>query len=293
MADPVQFVTPNNMRVQPVPNKLNVPGLPIGARALSMTFDFSAALLGAVTTYAVDLENVFSRKEIDKIETVYIHNHSGSLVNMRPDGLLTNIRCPAFSQGYFPVSFLDPPRFTIQGGPAGQNPTQIVFYNFPIPPLVWPSGFFNAKVGSNVTTASAPSPIDVPNYAATKAVTIGGGATAIDNLIFDPGANAAFFMNWIDVSFSGDAATGVAAATVTVSVSDGTSIGRTFMQKNVRLPASGSPGTGIIPVWALDNMNYISQMFGNTLHIELSAALTAGKLNVSAGVGKGLIASPL
>lgn len=290
MADPIQFATPANIRVQPVLNVMGIPA-PEGARAISMTFDFSPNVAGALTTYAVDLENYISRKEFSNLSTVYIHNHSGAFVNLRPDGILNFTRCPAFSQGYFPVTFLTPPRFTIQGGPAGQNPTTVVFYNFPIPPIVWPSGFINAKIGSNVSSTGVQM-IDVPDFSATKTAFIGGGAAALDNLLFAPGANAAFFLNWLKVDLTGDATFVGAPAELLISISDGTSGIRTFMQTAVWL-AAATPVTGNIRVFDLQNLNYISQAFGNNLHIELSNALTAGKLYASAGVGRCNIVSPV
>lgn len=124
------------MSFPPVPQAISpvsvLGGIPKeGPSAVPVTCDFTTQ-----SGYSIDLTNLFNRKFISQILTVFADNtaNSSPLIVVVPD---TNQRLvwPAYSQGYIPVLQASNMRFTAQS--TGAFVIQLEFLNFPVAAGVW------------------------------------------------------------------------------------------------------------------------------------------------------------
>lgn len=145
------------------------------AKAMPWAPDFSAS--ASVTR---DFLPELQADQIDFVQSVFIDNH-GDAVNPVTLAFKTGtpedftIKCPAGSQGFFPVTApINQLEVTVTSA-LNKTPV-IVFYNIPLPYFVYPS----ATVG-NVTANVAPTQGAFTN----RSVVLTGGADAV------MGANAA------------------------------------------------------------------------------------------------------
>ena len=100
---------------------------------LSMQFKANFA---ATDEYEVDLNNAIEQAIIDAVEGLFVDNSENAQeVIFAFDGTNQAIKCPANSQGYFPVLATNPARFIISS--TGNGIVNFQVTNFPVPCHVW------------------------------------------------------------------------------------------------------------------------------------------------------------
>ena len=103
-----------------------------GPKALPVTIPFS----GALTSGTIDLTQQQQSNVISFVQTIYVDNSSNPQPLTWTTGLPGQImKCPAYSEGYFPVIACNPPVFNFNS--TGGVPVQVIFLNIEIDCMVW------------------------------------------------------------------------------------------------------------------------------------------------------------
>ncbi len=105
-----------------------------GPKSVPVNFQFN--IDGANTIYDVDFRDLVESGKITVVQTVFIDNSAGgSEVIVTVQGSNQQIKCPANSQGYFPVLSAKIARFAVTTAGSANVPAQ--FINVPLPTAVW------------------------------------------------------------------------------------------------------------------------------------------------------------
>lgn len=257
-----------------------------GPKVLPYTCNF-----GTNSSYVIDLQNAQASGKISLVQTVYIDNS----LNAQPVTVTSNttnqkVTAPPYYQGYFPILSQNPPRFTISS--AGTVSVGIMLMNIPVQAQSWSSSQNAFAFDTNGYLY-----VDDPNlasivsggYASVKDFLNGNGDTTrkakAGNLSWSGSVTAtattivtgapSFFITELELSYSNDLAISV-AGDLTVTVKDGTNV---IFTSVLYVPATGGTAVGNREFASLSGMNYNSQAATSPLTLNLSSALTSGKIS--------------
>lgn len=280
----------NSPNILPMPTKDNL-WPKEGPRAIPLQFDFTVQ-----ASYAVDLQIQQASQKFSFIQTVFVDNSNNtSALSLQFDILNQTINVPARMQGYFPVLVVNPPRMVATS--AGGTKATVFLLNFPVAPAMWPGTGSALTFDANGNLLVSDTKIEAAiangrmqsqmfgNGNADVAIPLflgnemsGVQANAIGNTIVIPAQGAAngWFIKSLYLFISGDA-TLAAAGELTVLIEDAALvIARTI----VSLPAAAGVGFGQ-EILRIENLNYNSKALNSALNVNLSAALTNGKICVN------------
>lgn len=271
-----------------------------GAKVIPVPLNFSLQ-----TTYNVDLTLLKQQGFINSLQTVFVDNGLNSAaVTIQVSGSNQIIRCPAGSQGVYPIFVPSNPQFTIFSSGAVNVP--VFFTNVPLPLNVWSSsGTFSFNSSGYLETTDVALDATVVNGAVNTNNQVTGdngtqlpqsignhrqvqAATASGNtaVIAAQGAGVGWFITDYSITLSPDAAIG-SAGEFTVELQDAGNSNAVIAEAVAVLPTSSASGTlGPIIMDQRSGIYYNSKGTNAALNANLSVALTSGKCLVTVGWGK-------
>lgn len=260
-----------------------------GPLSVPVSVDFSVN-----PTQTIDFQQLMVQRKITMVQSVYVDNSANSdpVKITVVGGTNQTLEVPPQSQAYLPV--VAPVPVVFQVASSGGVVVNFLFNNFPTPAIVWNVVQTNFQFTGSALIVSDET-LDnqvvtnglqtVPNLQLTGGAAMpemagdicytgSVSAAGPTNIIAAPGAGLAFFIKSINLQIAGDAAISGGAATITVTIKDGTT---PIFTTRVYVPASAANG----PTQTLLNLNDLnlpSLALNNALTITLSTALTGGDI---------------
>lgn len=104
-----------------------------GPKAIPLTLDFSAT-----AQINIDSSQVIQNGVIEYLQGVFIDNSANATAfKLTMNGTGQIIVAPPNSQGYYMILCPNTPQLVANGTQAGGNVVNLIFYNVPMPPIVW------------------------------------------------------------------------------------------------------------------------------------------------------------
>lgn len=123
---------------------------------LGANLDFTG---GSETSYSLDINLRNQQLVFGKLKTVYIDNGDGiNEVVVKVSQTLHKFACPAGAQGFFIISGDDTSRLEISSSGSATAFTNILFFNYDLPPIVWYKLGSPTNVTNVVSVQGANSP---------------------------------------------------------------------------------------------------------------------------------------
>ncbi len=250
-------------------------------------------------TFSFDFSSEINSGIIDGIQGLYIDNSgNANKLTISVSDTNQNISFPANAQGYIPVICSQLAKFSITSANSGT--TIVLPYNFAGPAFILPSNVlsFNANgdllvSDPDISAASLGNALSVGEYAfgnndallqrhlGTEIyyASIAPGATTV-TIIPAPGTGA-YYLRSLFIRLSVNA-TQATAGPITVTINEGATV---LMSLHPYIPAAAVAGIGLIDLLKLDDLGYVAHAAATALTITISAALTAGTIDIVATGG--------
>lgn len=240
-------------------------------------FNFSTATPTADVSYDINLENQMQRNLIRQVQSVYFDNVAGGsevTVNFIRNTWQKIVVPPGF-QGYIPLIISGDCRFTITGKFGGSASFQMVLLNIPVNENWWPRQV-PWVVANNGRVAQSPTAL-YPYWRSNS--TISGQVTANGNTTIRAAApGVTFFITSIMLGITGSAQL-AAPGDLIIRVQSNT----TEIMRAMHSIGAAVPGSYRLLDQSDIGVNGIA--LGDSLSINLSAALTAGAVFYTIGYG--------
>ena len=260
-----------------------------GPKSVPVQIDFSVS-----QSQTIDLSQLMTQSKLSLVQGLYIDNSTND-VSTSVQVLGTNqlITAPPNTQGYYPILAGIPTKLLVTSASTTAL-VPIYILNMPMPAVVWSvlqeaftfiggalevtdvalDGTVNGNA-INVIPQLQGSSGPIPEFDGDTAFTGSTAATGDSTIIAAPGVALAFFLKHLDLSITADAAISGGAAELTITINDGATIIATAI---VNVPASSGAGFFATRIMDLGPLNLPSLALNNALTINLSSALSTGKV---------------